>query len=184
MVLLVLLLLPILEIGAAILVAQAIGLLPTLLLLVGLSVLGVVLIRAEGLQTWRRANTELAAGRAPTDTLLDGLMVLVGGVLLIVPGFLTAVPGLLLLFPPTRALLRPVMTRWVERRAARSAVILTSFGGAGGSGGTGFGSFRIDAPFGRGPVVDADSHERRPSTAYAEVVEVDVDAPREIGPPT
>jgi len=108
MVLLVLLLLPILEIGAAILVAQAIGLLPTLLLLVGLSVLGVVLIRAEGPQTWRRANAELAAGRAPTDTLLDGLMVLVGGVLLIVPGFLTAVPGLLLLFPPTRALLRPV----------------------------------------------------------------------------
>ncbi|HNE75675.1 MAG TPA: FxsA family protein, partial [Microthrixaceae bacterium] len=120
----------------------------------------------------------------PTDTLLDGLMVLVGGVLLIVPGFLTAVPGLLLLFPPTRALLRPVMTRWVERRAARSAVILTSFGGPGGPGGAGFGSFRIDAPFGRGPVVDADSHERRPSTAYAEVVEVDVDAPREIGPPT
>lgn len=181
MALLVLLLLPVLEIGAAVLVAQAIGLLPTLLLLVGLSLLGVVLIRSEGLQALRRANAELAAGRPPTDTLLDGLMVVVGGVLLIVPGFLTAVPGLLLLLPPTRALLRPVVARWVERRAARSAVILTSFGGTGGAGGAGFGSFRIGSAFGPGPVIDAEAHERR-APAHAEVIDVEVDSPREIGP--
>ncbi|UDY34394.1 FxsA family protein [Dermatobacter hominis] len=181
------LVLPVLELWTAILVAQWIGVLPTLLLLVGFSVLGFVLIRSEGLSVWRKANAELAAGRQPTDSLLDGLMVVVGGVLLIVPGFLTAVPGLLLLFPPTRALLRPVVARWIERRAARSAAFVTaSFGGAP------LGSFGGSAPGAgpsrrswRGRVVDAESHEAPDSTgaSYAEVIDVEVDGSRELDPP-
>ena len=83
-----LLILPILEVWAAIVVAGWIGVLPTVLALIGLSVAGVVLVRSEGLAVWRRANEELAAGRPPTDSLLDGLMVVVGGLLLIVPGWI------------------------------------------------------------------------------------------------
>ena len=182
-VLLVLVVMPILEIVTAVAVAQWIGILPTLALLLGLSLLGFVLIRSEGLGVWRKANAEMAAGRQPTDTLLDGLMVVVGGSLLILPGFLTAIPGLLLLFPPTRALLRPAVSRWIERRAARSAAFVTaSFGGAGASFG---GSFPSGASFGRmrGRVVDADGREAESSVAYAEVIDVEVDAPRELDPP-
>ena len=182
--LLLFLVLPVLEIWAAILVAQWIGALPTVLLLVGLSLLGFVLIRSEGLSVWRKVNAELAAGRQPTDSLLDGLMVVVGGVLLIVPGFLTAVPGLLLLFPPTRALLRPVVARWIERRAARSAAVFSaSFGGASlGSFGTSFGGAAGRGRSGwRGGVVDAESHDV--TDAHAEVIDVEVDGPREIDPP-
>jgi UPF0716 protein FxsA len=182
----VFLVLPILEIWTAILVASSIGVLPTVLLLVALSALGFVLIRSEGLSVWRRANAELAAGRPPTDSLLDGLLVVAGGVLLIVPGFLTAVPGLLLLFPPTRALLRPAVERWVERRARRSAAFMTaSFGGVpfasfGGPGGA-------DAASGsrrrwRGRVVDVESHEAG-GAVYAEVIDVEIDAPPDLDPP-
>jgi UPF0716 protein FxsA len=183
--LLLFLVLPVLEIWTAIVVAGWIGVGPTVLLLIGLSILGFVLIRSEGLSVWRKANAELAAGRQPTDSLLDGLMVVVGGVLLIVPGFLTAVPGLLLLFPPTRALLRPVVARWIERRAARSAAFVTaSFGGAslgsfGGGVGTRPGGSRRR---GDGRVVDAESHEAT-GAAYAEVIDVEVDGPRKLDPP-
>jgi UPF0716 protein FxsA len=187
--LLLFLVLPVLEIWTAILVAQWIGVLPTVALLIGLSLLGFVLIRSEGLSVWRKANAELAAGRQPTDSLLDGLMVVVGGLLLIIPGFLTAVPGLLLLFPPTRSLLRPLVARWIERRAARSAAFVTaSFGGApigsfgGGLGGSATGGSRRSW---RGRVVDADSHEAPGSSAaaYAEVIDVEVDGPHELDPP-
>ena len=185
-VLLVLVIMPILEIVTAIAVAQWIGAVPTMALLLGLSVLGFVLIRSEGLSVWRKANAEIAAGQPPADTLTDGLLVVVGGSLLILPGFLTAIPGLLLLFPPTRSLLRPAVARWFERRAARSATFVTaSFGGT-GVGGQGFGSvFDQAAGFGRmrGRVVDADAHEADVPAAYAEVIDIEVDAPRELDPP-
>jgi len=175
-----LLILPILEIWAAIVVAGWIGVLPTVLALIGLSIAGVVLVRSEGLAVWRRANEELAAGRPPTDSLLDGLMVVVGGLLLIVPGFLTALPGLALLFPPTRSLLRPVVARWIDRRAARSAAFMTASFGTAGRGAGSFGSVSFG---GRGPIVDADSRDSSVRASYAEVIDIDVDAPRQIDPP-
>lgn len=182
----VLLVVPVLEIWAAVAVAQSIGVAPTVLALIGLSLLGVWLIRSEGLHVWRRVNAELTAGRAPTDSLLDGLMVLIGGVLLILPGLLTAVPGLILLFPPTRSLLRPLVGRWVATRAERSATIgVVSFGSS-PRGATSFGG----RSFGRwsGPVVDTTSHDAASPTggragSFAEVIDVEVNHPDELGPP-
>ncbi len=176
-----LLVLPFLEIWAAIVVAQWIGVVPTVLLLIGLSIAGLVLIRSEGLSVWRKANEELAAGRQPADQALDGLMVVVGGLLLIVPGFLTAIPGLALLLPPTRALLRPLAARWIERRAARSAAFMTATFGAAPGGGTSFSTFSFGGR--RGPVVDAASRPAEPSAPYAEVIDVEIDAPRQLDPP-
>lgn len=178
-VLALLLILPILEIWAAIVVAQWIGALPTVLALVTLSAAGFLIVRSAGLSAWGRASEEIAAGRQPTDSLLDALMVVVGGLLLIVPGFLTAIPGLLLVFPPTRSLLRPPATRWIERRAAQSAAFMTgSFGSAPGAS---FSTFSFGAR--RGPVVDASSRETERPAPYAEVIDVEVDAPRQIDPP-
>ena len=115
------LVLPFIEVWVAIQVAGTIGALPTLLLLVAMSALGVVLLRREGVTVWRKASAEIAAGRPPTTQLLDGALVLVGGVSLVVPGFITGVFGLLLLFPPVRALLRPAILAWFTARAARAA---------------------------------------------------------------
>ena len=115
-----LLALPFIEIWAAFAVAGQIGGLLTFVLLVAMSALGVVLLKREGASVWRRANTEMAAGRVPTGALLDGVMVLVGGTLLVIPGFVTGVVGLLLLLPPVRTLLRPALLAWMTARAARA----------------------------------------------------------------
>ncbi|MHB1139358.1 MAG: FxsA family protein [Microthrixaceae bacterium] len=116
-----LLVLPFVEIWAALAVASWIGGLPTFVLLVAMSASGVWVLRRQGANVWRRANAELAAGRAPTGPLLDGVLVLVGGSLLVVPGFVTGVVGIVLLLPPVRALLRPAMLAWMTRRAAKAA---------------------------------------------------------------
>ena len=115
------LVLPFVEIWAALAVASWIGGLPTFLLLVAMSASGVWVLRRQGASVWRRANAEMAAGRTPTGPLLDGVLVLLGGSLLVVPGFVTGVVGVVLLLPPVRALLRPLMLAWMTRRAARAA---------------------------------------------------------------
>ncbi len=112
--------LAVVEIWVALLVAEQIGALWTVLAIVAMSALGVFLLKREGREVWRAANAEAAAGRVPTRHLLDGAMVLIGGTLLVIPGFVTGVIGLLLLLPPVRAVLRPALLAWLTARTARA----------------------------------------------------------------
>jgi UPF0716 protein FxsA len=102
---------PIVELYVILQVGQAIGVLPTVALLVADSILGSVLMRSQGRTTWRRFNVALAEGRVPHREVLDGALVIFGGALLLTPGFATDILGLLLLLPPTRALVRGVLVR-------------------------------------------------------------------------
>jgi UPF0716 protein FxsA len=114
--LLVFIVLPIAEIYVIIKVGEAIGILPTIALLIVDGFVGAALARRQGAAAWQRFNEAIAAGRVPAKEVLDGAMVIVGGAFLLAPGFITDVIGLLLLIPPTRALLRGVMTRIARRR--------------------------------------------------------------------
>jgi len=110
---------PIVELAVIIQVGSAIGVLPTLAILIADSILGSVLMRSQGRAAWRRFNEAIARGRPPAREVLDGVLVIFGGALLLTPGFVTDVLGLLLLIPPTRALFRGVLVR---RFAARIVV--------------------------------------------------------------
>jgi UPF0716 protein FxsA len=107
---------PIVEIYVIIQVGQAIGALWTILLLVADSILGSVLMRAQGRAAWRRFNEAIAAGRVPAREVLDGVLVIFGGALLLTPGFVTDVFGLTFLLPPTRAVIRRLLVRRVTGR--------------------------------------------------------------------
>ena len=110
---------PIVEIYVIIQVGQAIGALWTIALLVADSILGSMLMRAQGRAAWRRFNQAIAAGRVPTREVLDGVLVIFGGALLLTPGFVTDAFGLIFLLPPTRAVIRRVLVRRVVGRVAR-----------------------------------------------------------------
>lgn len=112
---------PFLELAAAVAVAREIGVAATLLALILVSVLGGVLAKRSGLSAWRRAQAELRAGRPPARPLLDGALVLLAGVALLVPGFVSGALGAVVLLPPVRAVLRPLLLRWMGARAARAA---------------------------------------------------------------
>jgi UPF0716 protein FxsA len=116
--LLLFLVVPVAELYVIYLVGDAIGILPTLALLAADSVLGTLLLRAQGRAVWRRFNEALAAGRVPHREVVDGVLIIFGGAFLITPGFLTDIVGLMLLAPPTRALLRRVVVRRLGRRVA------------------------------------------------------------------
>ena len=133
----VFLVVPIIELWVIVEVAGSLGILPTLALLVVVSVIGSLLVRREGLGVWRRARTMWASGRVPTDDLLDGVLVLAAGTLLLAPGFVTDVLGLLLLIPPLRRVVGSAAFGRV-RRALRVPVAGAEFvGGMAGARRTG-----------------------------------------------
>ena len=98
-----LLALPLLEIAGFILVGKAIGVIPTLgLVLLGV-ILGTLLIRSAGLGVFRQAQAESAAGRHPGPSIVKGFLSVLAGILLIAPGFLSDAFAVLLLLPPVQA---------------------------------------------------------------------------------
>jgi UPF0716 protein FxsA len=107
---------PLAELWAILAVGDAIGVVATILILLADSVLGALLLRAQGRGAWRRFVDALRTGRVPSRELADGLLILVGGALLLTPGFLTDAVGLMLLVPPTRALGRRALERAIARR--------------------------------------------------------------------
>jgi UPF0716 protein FxsA len=125
---------PIAELFVIIQVGEAIGVLPTLALLIVDSILGSILMRSQGRSAWRRFNAAVAEGRIPHREVLDGALVIFGGALLLTPGFLSDILGALLLLPPTRAVLRGVVARRVLPRVVVSG--LGAFGPNGSGGGT------------------------------------------------
>lgn len=114
---------PIAELWLMIEVGQRIGVAETFLVVVALSVVGVWLVRRQGLGVLARIRDRTAAGQVPAVELVDGAMLLVAGLLLLVPGFLTDAVGLVLLVPPVRAAGRRAARRVLGRRAAAVLVV-------------------------------------------------------------
>ena len=125
-------LLPLLELALLIRVGQWMGLWPTITLVALTGMIGALLARREGTRALASVRAELASGRIPARSLLDGAAVLVGGAFLLTPGILTDVVGFALLLPVSR---RPIY-EWVRRRweaeLARGAIRITMAGRAGG----------------------------------------------------
>jgi UPF0716 protein FxsA len=107
---------PIAELYVIIQVGEAIGVWPTLALLLADALLGSFLLKHQGRGAWRGFNEALAQRRFPGKEVVDGVLIVVGGTLLLAPGFLTDIVGLLLLIPPTRAIVRGLLRRFTIGR--------------------------------------------------------------------
>lgn len=109
---------PFVELFVLIQVGQAIGTLPTIAVLVVVSIVGAWLVKKEGLGVVRRAQEQVRRGQVPGRELVDGVLILLAGALMLTPGFFTDVFGLALLVPPVRAALRAAASTQLSRRAA------------------------------------------------------------------
>jgi UPF0716 protein FxsA len=100
---------PIAEIYAMVVVSQAIGFFWMLTLVFLSAVAGILVLRHRGRVHWQRLRGAVSERRPPAREAFDGVMITTGAALLILPGYITSVIGLLLLFPPTRYLVRIVV---------------------------------------------------------------------------
>jgi UPF0716 protein FxsA len=144
---LLLLVVPVIEIALFIQVGGAIGVWPTIGLVLLSAAVGAALLRAQGLSVLGQVQARLRAGEDPGPALAHGALILVAGLMLLTPGFFTDALGLALLVPPLRA----AVIRFAGARMAAGGFRAATFRTSGfGVGGFGAGS----AP-GRGPATGA-----------------------------
>ena len=105
------LLVPVIEIYLLIEVGQVIGALWTTFLVVLTAVIGVRLLKIQGISTLMRAQNKMQAGQAPAQEMLEGVGLVLAGAFLLTPGFFTDGVGFLLLFPPTRVWLVSIVVK-------------------------------------------------------------------------
>ncbi|WP_349572127.1 FxsA family protein [Azotobacter salinestris] len=117
--LLLFLLFPLLELAVMIKVGSAIGVLPTLLLIVLGVLVGGMVLRLAGVATAWRARERLARGELPEQEMLDGLLIAIGGGLLLLPGFISDLLAVPCLLPFTRHFLLSRLRRRTEEQALR-----------------------------------------------------------------
>ncbi|MEX0975451.1 MAG: FxsA family protein [Bacillota bacterium] len=107
--------LPIIEIALLIEMGKRIGTWWTVAFVIGTGILGGALLGVEGYGVFRKMREEIQATRIPKDSIIDGVLVIVGALLLISPGVLTDVTGILFMFPPTRYLVRSGVKHWISK---------------------------------------------------------------------
>ena len=96
---------PLIEIGLFIQVGGAIGLWPTLGIVVVTAIIGTWMVRAQGAMAMANLRQSFGALSDPSESLAHGAMILFSGALLLTPGFFTDAVGFALLMPPVRVAL-------------------------------------------------------------------------------
>jgi UPF0716 protein FxsA len=97
---------PAIEIAAFVEVARWIGVFPAIVGIAAGSLVGLALLRVQGIATLRRAQAQLAAGRPPVGELFDGACLAFAGLLFLLPGYVSDAIGAALLLPPVRFVLK------------------------------------------------------------------------------
>lgn len=152
----VLLVVPIAEIAAFILIGQQIGLLPTLAMILVTAIIGSILLRVQGFGLLNRIREETEAGRLPGRQLVHGVMILIAGVLLLTPGFITDGLGFLLFVPAVRDAAWRLLQKRIVIVASSRGGFRSGPGGARSPDGSGRGR-RPDGA----PVIDLEEEEFR-----------------------
>ncbi|MBD1576046.1 MULTISPECIES: FxsA family protein [Vibrio] len=137
---------PIVEITLFIQVGGAIGLWPTIAIVLTTAIVGASLVRSQGIQTLMSVQSRMQQGELPAQQIVEGVMLAVAGVLLLTPGFMTDFLGMVVLLPAPRAMLAKQLMKRVKVNPASGP-----FGGGFQSGGFQSGGFQSgDAhnPFG------------------------------------
>ena len=101
------------EIALFIVIGQAFGVLSTLLAVLLMAMLGVAIIRRQGLSVLAQLRATMDTGKLPGRTIGDAMLVGLAGILMIIPGFFTDFVAILLLIPAVRT----ALFRFVGRRA-------------------------------------------------------------------
>ncbi len=122
---------PLVELVILLQVAEWVGLLSTVVLVVATGILGAALARRQGLRAWLAVQDDLAHGRLPGGAVTDGLSVLLGGAFLLTPGILTDIVGFSLLVPTTRRWLAEGAIRVLQRRTSMGVASFTVHGPGG-----------------------------------------------------
>ena len=104
----------ILELIVIILVAEWIGLLVAILLIILSMLIGGSIMQMQGMTVYRQMQSKVQQGESPAVEVLESAAIVFGGLLMLIPGMVTSIIGLVLLIPGLR---RPLL-QWMIKRGA------------------------------------------------------------------
>lgn len=111
--LLIFILIPIIEIAVFIQVGDLLGLGATLAVVFITAIIGVRLLKQQGLRTWQEVQQTTAKGQVPATEMASAAQLLFAGGLLLTPGFVTDAIGFALMVPAVRlSIAKLMMARW------------------------------------------------------------------------
>lgn len=90
------------EISLLVFIGSNLGVIPLILLMIGISVAGLWLIKLRGAFTLLAIRQQLSEGKIPTQAVISSLFFAMAGVLLLIPGFLSDILAMILILPFTR----------------------------------------------------------------------------------
>jgi UPF0716 protein FxsA len=131
---------PLMEILVFIEVGSEIGALNTIIFTVVTAIIGMFLLRIQGLGVLMRAQEAIQRQETPVNEIFEGVFLALAGLFLLIPGFVTDAIGFLLFLPPLRRALAAYMAR-------HSSIVARG------------GSFRGKGqrtPPGQGPIIDGE----------------------------
>ena len=115
------------EITAFILVSDEVGGLLTFLGVFLTAIVGISLLRNQGLAVLNRVRRDLAKGHPPVVSIADSISLAVGGGLMLIPGYVTDSFGLILFIPGFRTIAGMYMLKWVAKKPNFNGFV--NFGG-------------------------------------------------------
>ena len=116
-----------LEILAFIFVSNEVGWLLTLLGVFLTAMIGITLLKNQGLSVLNRVRSDLAKGHPPVVSIGDSISLVVGGGLMLIPGYVTDGVGLLLFIPGFRTIAGMYLLKWVSKKPRFTGFV--NFGG-------------------------------------------------------
>ena len=102
MIFLAFIIIPIVEISIFITIGSNIGVLNTIAIILFTALIGIFLVRRQGLNLLFNAQKNLAQGIMPTEEIKGGIFLLISGLLLITPGFFTDCIGFAVFLIPVQ----------------------------------------------------------------------------------
>lgn len=108
-------LIPLVELMLLIKIGGYVGFLPTVLLVIITGGIGVFLARNQGLLVLSQIRNDMEYGIVPGNSILEGLIVLVGSAFLITPGLITDTVGFLFLLPFSRVAIREFLKQKIKK---------------------------------------------------------------------
>lgn len=121
---LALIIVPTLELTLLLWASDAMGIFPTLGLIIATGMIGAFLAKKQGLKALRDIQDSMGRLHPPGEHLINAALVLVGGVLLLTPGFISDAIGLSLLFKPTQKIYKPIVGKIIQKKMSRTRVIV------------------------------------------------------------
>ena len=109
-------LVPIIELYILLEVGKKIGVFFTIAIVIITGAVGAYLVKTHGFNLLFSIKTKINSGIIPTDSLTEGLLVLIGGIFLITPGLITDTLGFLLIIPQSRLFIFKYVKRWIMHK--------------------------------------------------------------------